>query len=123
MREITNASHLQAKKLYPSDKRRAERLMSDSLQELAAENGLQLTEQRAMQFVADQRTRRVSAYIAYGHWLILRLEGQVDGPAILALWRIIAWDPRGGMRPGFTLQLNDFIVAETELLAAMQDAN
>jgi hypothetical protein len=43
-----------------------------------------------------------------------------DGPAILALWRLIAWDPRGGMRPNFELKLDDFRAAEGQLLDAMQ---
>lgn len=119
---IVNAPHLQPKKLYARDKRRAELLMCESLQGLATENGLQLTEQVAAQLVSDQRTRRATAYVAYGNWLILRLKGEADGPAILALWRMIAWDPRGGMRRGFTLEIDDFRAAESEVIAAIQNA-
>jgi hypothetical protein len=52
----------------------------------------------------------------------MRLSGQSDGPAILALWRLIGWDPRGGVRQGFTLKLDDFKIAEQNLLAAMRIA-
>ena len=117
---IINAPHLQAKKIFTRDKRRAELLMSESMQDLATEHGLQLTEQHATQLVTNERTRRAAAYITYGKWLILRLNGESDGPAILALWRIIAWDPRGGMRSGFTLELNDFRAAESVLIVAIQ---
>lgn len=89
---------------------------------LARENGVEINERQAMQFVTDQSTRRSAAYITYAHWLILRLAGESDGPAILALWRLIAWDPRGGMRRDFTLELDDFKLAEVQLLAAIKDA-
>jgi hypothetical protein len=118
---IVNAPHLQAKKLYARDKRRADTLMVECLQQLATDNGLAIDEQSVTRIVTDQKTRRSAAYIAYGHWLVRRLAGESDGPAILALWRIIAWDPRGGMRRGFTLKLDDFRVAEQTLLSAIQD--
>jgi len=119
---IVNAPHLQTKKLYTRDKRRADFLLAESLTEFAVQNHLQIDEQLATQLVSDQTTRRWVAYIAYGDWLIRRLTGQSDGPAILALWRIIAWDPRGGMRHGFKLELDDFKIAEKVILSAIQDA-
>jgi hypothetical protein len=119
---IINAPHLRTKKLYERDKRRADFLMTECLIHLARENGMEINEGQAMQFVTDQSTRRSAAYITYGHWLIQRLTGESDGPAILALWRLIAWDPRGGMRRDFTLDLDDFKLAEKQLLAAIKDA-
>jgi hypothetical protein len=119
---IINAPHLQAKKLYARDKRRADILMIERLRQLATENGLEIEEQPATQIVRDQQLRRSAAYLAYGHWLILRLTGESDGPAVLALWRLIAWDPRGGMRREFTLKLDDFKFAEKSVLSAIQDA-
>ena len=96
---IVNASHLQAKKLSTSDKRRADLLMAECLMQFARDNAYDLDERRADQIVSDPATRRSAAYLAYAHWLIRRLSGETDGPAILALWRLIAWDPRGGMHP------------------------
>lgn len=119
---IVNAPHLQAKKLYARDRSRADTLMSECLQTLASKHGIELDDKSATKLVTDQRTRRAAAYVAYGHWLILRLKGESDGPAMLALWRLIAWDPRGGMRHGFTLELDDFKIAERSLLCAVQDA-
>ena len=117
---IVNAPHLQTKKLYARDKRRANFLMTECLLDLAREQGLSITEERAKQIVTDGRTRRSAAYLAYGHWLIQRLSGESDGPAILQLWRLIAWDPRGGMRWGFTLKLRDFKTARQKLVALIQ---
>lgn len=119
---IVNAPHLQPKKLDARDKRRADFLMAECVIELAKENAIYIDAPLALQIAKDETTRRYAAYITYGHWLIRRLAGESDGPAILALWRLIAWDPRGGTRRGFTLQLEDFKVAEVELLAAIQDA-
>lgn len=119
---IVNAPHLQTKKLFAQDKRRADFLMMECLQQLAAHNGLEIDERSAAKIVADVRTRRSAAYIAYGHWLIQRLQGKSDGPAVLALWRLIAWDPRGGFRRGFTLDADDFRAAEKTLISAIQDA-
>ncbi len=119
---IVNAPHLQTKKLYARDKRRADFLMCECVSELATDNDLDIGDKLAERIVTDQNTRRFAAYITYGHWLIRRLSGESDGPAILALWRLIAWDPRGGMRRGFTLQLNDFKDAEKALLSAIQNA-
>ncbi|MFC1759785.1 hypothetical protein ACFL2H_13630 [Planctomycetota bacterium] len=119
---IVNAPHLQTKKLCANDKRRADFLMSECVGKLAKENQLDIDDKQTTQLVTGKTTRRHAAYIAYGHWLVRRLSGESDGPAVLALWRIVAWDPRGGMRRGFTLQLNDFKVAEKELLAAIRIA-
>ncbi len=117
---IVNAPHLQAKKLYAKDKRRADFLMTECLQNFAATNGIDLDENSACNMITNQGTRRAAAYITYGHWLILRLKGESDGPAILALWRLMAWDPRGGIRQGFKLELGDFKTAERTLLSAVK---
>ena len=119
---IVNAPHLQTKKLYARDKRRANFLMSECLLDFAKEHGLLLTEERSREIVANESTRRSTAYLAYGHWLIRRLAGDSDGPAVLALWRLIAWDPRGGMRRGFTLQLSDFKTARRKLVALIESS-
>lgn len=119
---IVKAPHLQTKKLYARDKRRADVLMCECVAELAKENDLDVSDEMAERIVTDDNTRRSAAYISYGRWLIRRLSGESDGLAILALWRLIAWDPRGGMRRGFTLQLNDFKTAEKALLSALQNA-
>lgn len=119
---IVNAPHLQAKKLFTRDKRRADFLMRESVCKLAAENGMELDFDSATQLVTDDANRRHAAYVSYGQWLVRRLYGESDGPAILALWRLVAWDPRGGMHRGFKLELNDFKVAEDNLLAAIRIA-
>jgi hypothetical protein len=116
---MTNAPYLQAKKLTAGDKRRADLLMADSLTELAKANGIELAADVAHAMVRDKNFRKSCAYITYGVWLIRRLRGEADGPALLALWRIIAWLPSGGMIQGFHLQVQDFAAAEKHLLRAL----
>lgn len=118
---IVSAPHLQAKKLTRADKQRADFLMIESLAALASEHQLVLDEDFAEKTVLAPATRRACAYLSYGDWLIRRLAGESDGPAVLALWRLVAWDTRGGQRRGFELKLADFRLAETKLLAIIRD--
>jgi hypothetical protein len=118
---IVRAPHLQAKKLAAHDKQRANFLMTEYLLALAQEHGIGLADHQAEQVVLDPTTRRACAYVSYGDWLIRRLQGESDGPAVLALWRLIAWDPRGGQIRGFKLRIADFMQAERQLLMALLD--
>lgn len=116
---IVNAPYLQAKKLSAGDKRRADLLMEEWLLEFAREQAVELDPATAERMVKEHSLRRAIAYLTYGHWLIKRLYGESDGPAILALWRLIAWDPRGGAIRGFELQVADFVRAERSVLIAL----
>jgi len=119
---IVNAPHLQTKKLYARDKRRANFLMAEFVMELANQHQMRVNDELVVKIVNDKATRRSSAYMTYAQWLIRRLTGESDGPAILALWRIIAWDQRGGIRTGFTLELDDFKASEATLVLALKSA-
>lgn len=118
---IINAPHLQAKKLNAGDKQRANLLMAESLKSLASSNGLELSDSVADNIVLHEQYRRDCAFLCYGEWLIRRLAGESDGPAILALWRLIAWDRRGGQIRGFKLQIEDFTRAERRLLDLLRE--
>jgi hypothetical protein len=72
--------------------------------------------------VKGESTRRSAAYSTYGYWLIQRLEGESDGPAVLALWREIAWSRAGSPLPNFQLEFEDFVAAEELLIAEMAKA-
>lgn len=117
---LVNLPHLQTKKVHSRDKRAADLLMVDAIIRLASQQRRNVDIQLANQLVNDSRTRRAAAYVAYGDSLIERLEGNSDGPAVLALWRIIAWKSRGSMRRGFRLAVDDFRDAEQTLIAAIQ---
>lgn len=120
---LVNAPHLQPKKLSKRDKRRATDLMVDRVRALALEEGLALGSDEAANIVQNRETRRSAGYSAYGYWLIKRTDGFSDGKSILALWREIAWQPTGSPISGFKLQFKDFVDAEEELIALMQNAS
>jgi hypothetical protein len=117
---ITNAPHLQPKKLTKADKLRADELMVERASALANEEGLNARRERIWAIVHDVTTRRFAAFSTYGHWLIQRLAGQTDGAAVLALWREIAWSRAGSPIQGFSLQFDDFELAERALLEAFR---
>jgi hypothetical protein len=116
---IKHAPHLKAKKLTKADKRRAVDLMADRMAALANEEGVAVAPERCLEIATDPNTRRSAGFSTYGHWLINRLSGRTDGPAILALWREIAWDKQGSPIHGFVLRYEDFEGAERLLLRAL----
>jgi hypothetical protein len=118
---ITRASHLQPKKLTKADKRRAFELMIDRIAALAEEENVAVTPDCCRALAGDPDTRRSAGYSTYGYWLINRLSGHTDGPAILGLWREIAWNKRGSPIQGFSLRYEDSASAERSLLRAMQN--
>lgn len=120
---LVNAPHLRAKRLRPRDKDRARRLTVDRVTALAREEGLVPDESAVEAVVGSENTRRAAAYSAYGHWLIRRLGGDTDGPAVLALWRAIAWTPTGSPVKNFRLRYEDFVDAEEALTAALRSGS
>ena len=106
---LVDASHLKTKKLTAFDKRRAATLMTARAVTLGAEHGIVIEEPTATSYLNDPALRRAMAYSAYGESLLERLEGATDGPAILALWREIAWK-------AFHLDVADFAASEQQVL-------
>lgn len=49
-----------------------------------------------------------------------RTRGEGTGPAVLALWRELAWDPRGSPRKGFQPSTDGILRAEERLLARIR---
>jgi hypothetical protein len=113
---LVNAPHLRPKKLGPKDKARAGQLMVDRVAGLAREEGIGATDAAVAAVVSGDETRRSAAYSAYGYWLIRRLDGHTDGPAVLGLWREVAWKRTGSAIQGFRLR-HEYIVAAEEAIA------
>jgi hypothetical protein len=120
---LVNAPHLQPKKLRRKDKERAVQLMVNRVSDLASEEGIGTTGSAVAAVVAGDDTRRAAAYSAYGYWLIRRLDGDTDGPAVLALWREIAWKRTGSPIPGFRLEQSDVIDAEKTVTEALRSVS
>jgi len=119
---LVNAPHLRAKKPGRRNKERAGQLMIRRVGALAREDRIAATDSAVAAVVNGDQTRRSAAYSTYGHWLIRRLEGDTDGPAVLALWREFAWERAGSPIKGFRLRHEDFIIAEEVLAAALRSA-
>ena len=113
---IVQAPHLQPKKIYARDKRRANRLMDQYLAQLALENELEVSPNSIERLVRSSGSRRDAAMVTYCHWLIRRLDGECDGPAVLALWRLVSRSDKGGVLRGFTLTVAECQAAESRLM-------
>jgi hypothetical protein len=123
---LVSAAHLRAKTPSKRDKARADQLMADRVAALAREEGIEVADPAVAAVAAvvrDAETRRSAAYSAYGYWLIRRLDGDTDGPAVLALWREIAWKRTGSPIKNFRLQYADFLDAEELLVGTLKSAN
>jgi hypothetical protein len=96
--------------------------MVDRATVLAQEEGIAVTTAAVAEVVRNDDTRRAAAYSAYGYWLIRRLDGHTDGPAVLALWREIAWNRAGSPIRGFRLRYGDVADAEESLADALRSS-
>ena len=93
--------------------------MVDYLTSFSRENGILLCDEKLNQ-VVDSEHRRDVAMMTYCHWLILRLTGVCDGPAVLALWRITSRSPEGGMIRGFKLTVDEYQAASSRILTTIR---
>ena len=116
---LVDASHLKTKKLRAQDKRLALDLMVARVVSLGAEHDVVIDEGIARSFLDEPALRRAAGYAAYGGSLLDRLRGETDGPAVLALWREVAWTRAGSPIKDFHLDVRDFMASEQRLLDAM----
>jgi hypothetical protein len=66
--------------------------------------------------VVDSPTNATDvATLAYGQQLVERTRGRSEGPAVLALWREIAWEKTGAPKKDFQLEAEDILRAEQSL--------
>ena len=113
---IVQAPHLQPKKLYARDKKRADHLMEQYLSEFAKQSDLTVSQSALETLIRSSDSRRDAAMVTYCHWLVRRLDGECDGPAVLALWRLVSRSDKGGVLRGFTLTVAECQAAESRLM-------
>jgi hypothetical protein len=117
---LVDMPRLQPKKLTRHDKERARKLTASALRQLALDLELAIAEPFVEQTI-DERTMRESlALVAYGHDLLRRLDGIVEGPATLALWRRFAWTAEGSPKHGFELTAGAILDAEAAVVACLR---
>ncbi len=120
---IEQMSGLRPRKLRRSDKKRADMLQEDYLEDLATEIGRVMTPEAVEHVASDASLREPLAMVTYGRELLKRLEGHVEGPAVLALWRRFAWLRTGSPRKGFQLTVEVMLDAQERVMAAVRAAD
>lgn len=115
------ASHLQPKKVNRRDKMRARKLKIYALKQLALERDSRLDEQEAEKLIDSPDAAMEVSLVAYGQQLMARMRGISEGPAVLALWREIAWDKRGAPKKEFQLEAEHILDAQESLKKRLVD--
>ena len=111
---LVQASHLQPKKVYRRDKARARKLKIEALQRLAFNCETRLEQQQAEELVDSPDSAMEASLMAYGQQLVARTSGISEGPAVLVLWREIAWD-RTAPKKNFRLEADHILNAQESL--------
>ena len=111
---LVAASHLQTKKVHRRDKARARKLKIEALQQLAFNCDTLLEQQQAEKLIDSPDSAMEASLIAYGQQLVARTRGISEGPAVLALWREIAWD-RTAPKKNFQLEADNILTAQEYL--------
>jgi hypothetical protein len=120
-RSLSHPQYLKPKSLTKHDKARAAKLRARRVETLALEENLSITAEAIANLAESERTRRDTSLSAYGASLLDRLQGFSAEPAVLALWRDIAWDRRGAPLRNFKLKAADILNAEQRLLAILTE--
>ena len=112
---LVSAPHLRVKKISRRDKVRARRIKIAVLQQLAGEHNTHLDQQQAEKLIDSPNSAVDVSTITYGQQLVARTHGRSEGPAVLALWREIAWDKTGAPKKDFQLEAEDILSAEESI--------
>jgi hypothetical protein len=113
------ASHLKTKKLGRKDKEAAQKVKRKYLTALAREQDRDLDDTEIERLLGNAELGHDAALAAYVDELLNRCRGVKSSPAVLALWREIAWTKQGSPKPKFRLRTQDIIKAEQHLLTAV----
>ena len=117
---LVSASHLRTKKLLRRDKERARKLKVTTLQQLSFKHNLHLDQHHAEEIINSPQRAMDASLLAYGQQLLERAHGRSQGPAVLALWREIAWT-QTAPKKDFELNAEDILNAEDALVHAITE--
>src|SRR5262245_44683837 len=117
---LMSAPHLKAKKVGQKDKARARKLKIEAVAQLARECGTYLDEKSIERLVDAPATGENVVLMTYGQQLLARTRGISKGPAVLVLWREIAWDKKGAPKKGFELDAESIFGAEKALARLLE---
>ena len=108
--------HLRARNPDRKAKATAGKLKVLALRSLADEAELPFTDAELQAFVRERADLAASlSLFAYAHELFRRTRFASQGEAVLALWREVAWDPKGSPKRKFRLKADAILKAERTL--------
>lgn len=111
---IGNLPHLRIKSPDKLDKIEAKDRRTEIIQELAVQEGINLSYSICKEMANSEQYRRDAAYLAYAKSLLERIQSSTGGVYMLVLWREIAWE-NGAPIKGFTLEAEEILKAEQKL--------
>ncbi len=114
-------THLRPKKVFSVDKKRAETLKRQYLEQLAIDNGLEVSDSQLGGIMANDDLSRAAALCAYLSEVFRRCSDLPSGPESLALWRQFAWNLTGSPIKGFKLRTKDVLSAQAALSDALKE--
>ena len=115
--------HIRAQKVTAADKKRAERLKSDWLDEIAISKDRVLSEETRDHIMNDPAMSEAVGLCAYAADLLQRMKGFAQGPATLALWRSFAWTAQGSPKKDFVLSVDTIMDAQQRVVARVCEAS
>lgn len=116
-----SAPRLKTKKLYRRDKERARKLKTFRLMQMAIEHNTHLDEKATDKLIDSQETATDVSTIAYADQLLQRMKGRSEGPAVLVLWREIAWETNAPKK-NFKLEVDNILRAEQSIAGRIKSA-
>ena len=109
---LINAPALKAKKVSKRDKRHADWIQKQVLEEIALSEGITLSEKHVTELSEVASLVEPLALVAYGTQLIQRCIGEHSDPSSLVLWRRFAWNQSGSPKKNFVLTVEEILEAE-----------
>jgi hypothetical protein len=109
---LAAASSLRTKKPDRKDKEAAQTIKRQFLIALAQEQGRDLQDAELEKLLRSEELGHDAAVTAYASELLNRSRGAKSSPAVLVLWREIAWTKQGSPKPKFRLRAKDILKAE-----------
>jgi hypothetical protein len=123
---LVEMPNLRTKKIKAADKRRAQRMTSKVLDEMAFALDVDAPRDALERLGDDDDLREAVAMVTWAHDLQFRLSGQVrlDGQAVgaapLVLWRRFAWTPKGSPKKNFRPTIEAILQSEKAVADAIQ---
>ncbi len=119
---IAAGSNLKPRRITPGARRDAQELKRVYLRSMSVEMPIPVSEMTISRALEDSTISEDLAWATYGRELLRRTEFTSQGIGVLVLWREIAWDKEGQIKPKFRLSPERIIAAEKRLIERLASA-